>query len=76
MFLVCEDNLAWSPIPPECVPVTCGQIPKLDNSIIESTGQQYRDKVNYSCMEGYEIRVCIYNFHSFKLKLFYFMPFL
>ena len=57
LVLVCEENLSWSPSPPECVPVLCRQPPEVDNAAGQATGSSYKDKVVYTCKDGYEIRV-------------------
>jgi len=54
--LVCEENLSWSPQPPECVSVHCSQPPEVDNGVVQATGSRYKDKVVYTCLDGYEIR--------------------
>ncbi|XP_028660616.2 LOW QUALITY PROTEIN: sushi, von Willebrand factor type A, EGF and pentraxin domain-containing protein 1 [Erpetoichthys calabaricus] len=60
----CEATGEWSGSLPTCLPVSCGDPPKLENGYIESKGKfVYESQVTYNCNPGYKlvgspVRVC------------------
>ena len=57
--LVCQPSLDWSPgPPPACIPVNCGDPPQVENAMSHADGFSFMDRANYSCLPGYEKRVC------------------
>ncbi|EMP30778.1 Sushi, von Willebrand factor type A, EGF and pentraxin domain-containing protein 1 [Chelonia mydas] len=52
----CEATGDWSGTLPTCHPVSCGEPPKLENGVIESTtGRFFENEVYYQCNAGYKL---------------------
>jgi len=54
--LVCQMSLEWTPSPPTCEQVNCGNPPNVENAISQANGFTFLDSANYSCLPGYEMR--------------------
>jgi len=54
--LVCQMSLEWTPAPPTCELVNCGNPPEVEYAISQAFGFMYLDSAKYSCLPGYEMR--------------------
>jgi CUB/sushi domain-containing protein len=56
MRLVCQMSLDWTPRPPTCEMVNCGNPPGVEYAVAEAGGFLYLDTAQYTCLPGYEMR--------------------
>uniref|UniRef100_A0A8D2Q1E1 Sushi, von Willebrand factor type A, EGF and pentraxin domain containing 1 n=1 Tax=Varanus komodoensis TaxID=61221 RepID=A0A8D2Q1E1_VARKO len=60
----CQADQQWDGNEPICIPVSCGQVPKLENGQVTGEEYTFQKTVEYSCSEGfvldgYQKRVCL-----------------
>ncbi|CAH1773668.1 unnamed protein product [Owenia fusiformis] len=49
----CQEDGTWSGKPPTCVPIQCPAPPPLPNGKIDGKYHEYKDKIQFTCDEGY-----------------------
>lgn len=55
---VCDSSGSWSGSPPSCKPITCGNPPQLDNSVVDlmNGSTTWLSVARYSCLPGFYIQ--------------------